>query len=214
LFVSHDIFTVRSFCHKAIWLTNGKIKEQGDVTEVTAHYNEYMHQDQNSSCENRVAIDNNIEHREFNPINRWGEKEGIIEYVGIYNENMTLQNSFKLNEYIVIRMIVNMKNIENEKLSLAISIKNKNGIDLIVSTTEDESFIIDSSNDKVEAVFKFKNYLSTGEYVLVVAVENRELGTPEYLDYIEGADYFKSEISQMLFGMFHQPVEQMISYRK
>ena len=215
LFVSHDVLMVRSFCNKAIWLVDGKVKEQGDVTEITAHYNEFMHQDNIKEKDIDVANDDVSEvlSSTFDAINRWGNKEGIIEFVEMYDEKMQVQSIFKHSYLIIVRMIVNMTTINDEKVSLAISIKDKHGIDLIVSTTEDKNLIINPHNDKVEVIFKFNNYLSAGEYILVAAVEDRTLGTPEYLDYIEGAKYFKSEVDEMLFGMFHQPVEQMISYR-
>ncbi len=212
-FVSHDIFTVRSFCNKAIWLLDGKLKELGNVTEVTAHYNEFMYQDENK-IKDINTFNENIELKsKFEAINRWGNKEGIIEFVELYDENMKPKNIFKLHDFILVRMIVNMQKIDNEKVSLAISVKDKNGIDLLVSTTKDQNLVINPNQDKVEVVFKFKNYFSAGEYIIVAAVEDRSQGTPEYLDYIEGAKYFKSEIDEMLFGMFHQPVEQLISYR-
>ncbi len=212
LFVSHDVFTVRSFCNKAIWLFRGKLEEQGDVTEVTAHYNEFMYKD-DEKVENLDIDTKEGLQTTFEAINRWGSKEGIIEFVELYNEKMQQQDIFKLDDLILVRMIVNMKNIvEDEKISLAISIKDKNGIDLLVSTTQDQNLSINSINDKVEVIFKFKNYFSSGEYVVVAAVEDRVHNIPEYLDYIEGAKYFKSEIDEVLFGMFHQPVDQMISY--
>jgi len=219
LFVSHDIFTVRSFCNKAVWLNNGTVKELGDVTEVSANYNEFMYGD--TTKENIVSTleDETINPtpqvsiKKFDAINRWGEHEGMIEYVEMFNEKMEVENVFQLNEEIHIKMIVNTINIQHNDLSLAISVKDKNGIDLIVSTTLDNALTINSNKDKVEAIFHFPNYLATGEYILVAAVENRSLGTPKYYDYIEGACYFKSEISQSLFGIFHQPVKQLITYK-
>lgn len=38
LFVSHSIEAVRALCDEAIWLENGRIKMQGNVTEVTNAY--------------------------------------------------------------------------------------------------------------------------------------------------------------------------------
>jgi lipopolysaccharide transport system ATP-binding protein len=219
LFVSHDIFIVRSFCNKAIWLLNAQVEEQGNVTEVTAHYNEYMHQ--NNECKSNLSETkkngnnkNCILVSNFDAINRWGSHKGIIEFVEMYDNNMNAKDIFKLHELITVRMVVNLKDISEQKVSLAISIKDKNGIDLLVSTTQDQNLVINSSNNRVEVYFKFKNYFSSGEYILVAAVEDRANSAPDYLDYIEGAKYFKSEIDEILFGMFHQPVEQIISYRK
>ena len=220
LFVSHDIFTVRSFCNKAIWLNNGSVKEIGDVTEVSASYNEFMYADtiqENidtpSKNEDEKLTPENLT-TTFDAINRWGEYKGIIEYVEMFNEKMQVRNIFKLNEEIYIKMIINTSAIQITDLSLAISIKDKNGIDLIVSTTMDNTLFIGTHANKVEAIFHFQNYLATGEYILVAAVEDRTLGTPQYCDYIEGACYFKSEISQSLFGIFHQPIKQTITYSR
>jgi lipopolysaccharide transport system ATP-binding protein len=126
---------------------------------------------------------------------------------------MQQQDIFDLNDEIFIKMIVNTSNIQNNDLSLAVSVKDKNGIDLIVSTTQDNALSINTNANKIEAIFHFPNYLATGEYILVAAVEDRSMGTPQYYDYIEGACYFKSEISQPLFGIFHQPVKQLITYQ-
>ena len=219
LFVSHDIFTVRSFCNKAVWLHNGTVKEVGDVTEVSAHYNEFMYgeTEQNTSSKSQTTKTTVTSSEEtikvFDAINRWGEYQGIIEYVEIFNDAMQQQDIFDINDEIFIKMIVNTSNIQNNDLSLAVSVKDKNGIDLIVSTTRDNTLSINTNADKIEAIFHFPNYLATGEYILVAAVEDRSMGTPQYYDYIEGACYFKSEISQPLFGIFHQPVKQLITYQ-
>ena len=218
LFVSHDIFTVRSFCNKAVWLHNGTVKEVGDVTEVSANYNEFMYgeTEQNTSSKTtttKTMSTNDETIKTFDAINRWGEYQGIIEYVEIFNDAMQKQDIFGLNEEIFIKMIVNTSNIQNSDLSLAISVKDKNGIDLIVSTTRDNALNINTNANKIEAIFHFPNYLATGEYILVAAVEDRSMGTPQYYDYIEGACYFKSEITQPLFGIFHQPVKQLITYQ-
>ena len=218
LFVSHDIFTVRSFCSKAVWLHNGTVKEVGDVAEVSANYNEFMYGETEQNTASKTTTTEILPvHKEtvktFDAINRWGEHEGIIEYVEIFNNTMQQQDIFGLNEEIFIKMIVNTSNIQNSNLSLAISVKDKNGIDLIVSTTRDRALNINTNADRIEAIFNFPNYLATGEYILVAAVEDRSMGTPQYYDYIEGACYFKSEITQPLFGMFHQPIKQHITYK-
>ena len=204
LFVSHDVFMVRSFCTRAIWLDNGEIKEIGDVTNVTAHYNEFMY----SNNKSKVTIKDN-----FDAINRWGEKVGMIKSVELFNKDLEPSSIFKLNEKIVIKVLASLKEVKNEKLSIAISIKDKNGIDLIVSITHEENLVIDNNQESVEVVFELDNYFINGEYVLAVSLEDRTLNTPLYLDYIEGAKYFKSEAKQTYCGIFHQPVKQFISYK-
>jgi lipopolysaccharide transport system ATP-binding protein len=47
LFVSHSIDSVRALCHEAIWLHQGEIKMQGNVTEVTNAYTNDVFIEQN-----------------------------------------------------------------------------------------------------------------------------------------------------------------------
>lgn len=42
LFVSHDVYSVRNFCDRAIWMKDGKIHMQGNVHEVTDKYQDFM----------------------------------------------------------------------------------------------------------------------------------------------------------------------------
>jgi len=42
LFVSHNINTVKSFCTKAIWINQGKLKAQGEVDDVAAQYADFL----------------------------------------------------------------------------------------------------------------------------------------------------------------------------
>lgn len=44
LFVSHSLDQVRNLCNKALWLENGKLVMQGSVEEVSASYEESIHQ--------------------------------------------------------------------------------------------------------------------------------------------------------------------------
>ncbi|WP_294958740.1 ABC transporter ATP-binding protein [Sulfurovum sp.] len=215
LFVSHDLFTVRSFCNKAIWLHDGQVKETGDVTEVTAHYNEFMYgtADETSGTSKKDDTYSEVLTKDFDAINRWGDMEGIIEYVEVLNDNDKPENIFTLNQTITIKMVVNTEQVATDNLSFAISVKDKNGVDLIVSTTMDQSHKLNTQADRIGVFFKFENYLATGEYIVVAAVEDRTMGTPHYYDYIEGACYFKSEVADMRFGLFHQPVTQLIKYK-
>jgi ABC-type polysaccharide/polyol phosphate transport system ATPase subunit len=38
IFTSHELSLVEQYCHRTIWLENGKIIEQGDTNQIIAHY--------------------------------------------------------------------------------------------------------------------------------------------------------------------------------
>ena len=42
IFISHSLPQVRSFCHSAIWIEGGMLKEYGEVNEVCDRYGEYV----------------------------------------------------------------------------------------------------------------------------------------------------------------------------
>lgn len=44
LFVSHDTYSIKNFCDKAIWMMNGQIHQVGDVNLVSNSYEEFMKQ--------------------------------------------------------------------------------------------------------------------------------------------------------------------------
>jgi len=102
-----------------------------------------------------------------------------------------------------------------EYCSVAFSIKNKVGTDLMVSTTYDHNHKL-SKIDRglIEVIFEFENYLRDDEYILVVAIENRKNPQPEYYDYIEGAKYFRVISDKKIFGYFLPPISQTINFMK
>lgn len=56
LFVSHSIDAVRALCDRVIWLENGQIKMEGDVTKVTNAYVNDVFIEQN-----RIALQRNLQ---------------------------------------------------------------------------------------------------------------------------------------------------------
>ena len=144
LFVTHDVFSVRNMCDRAIWINQGILLLEGDTSLVTAKYMEYMNSEglslDNIIEESEIGNEVNIKEKvtEFNFINRWGKEQGIIKYVEMYNSKGKKIDVFETGERmkIVVGFSVN-ENMNPKNLSVAFSIKNKLGLDLIVSTTKD-----------------------------------------------------------------------------
>ncbi|MGM9571616.1 MAG: ABC transporter ATP-binding protein, partial [bacterium] len=42
IFVSHDMSSIKKFCHKVLWLNSGKVKMFGEVNFVTDHYSDFL----------------------------------------------------------------------------------------------------------------------------------------------------------------------------
>lgn len=132
----------------------------------------------------------------------WGTNVGMITKVEMCGEEGEEKNHFTPYEKIKIKVYFDDDlDIEHENLSVAISIKNKEGTDLCVKTTFDEKIEIPKKK-KHCIIFEFQSMLSNGEYYLVVAVENRENINPTYFEYIEGVKYFKIFSDKKIFGIF------------
>ena len=224
LFVGHDVSSIRSFCDRAIWINEGKLVLEGNIMDVTAEYMEYMNEEINTGNRSELlkeSSDNTMESAidniksDFDPINRWGSHIGAIKYVEVYNSKNNKSTTMKYGENVKIKVIAEIpENSGLDHLSLAFSIKNTAGLDLIVNTTFDRKKYFKKEMKFVEVNFSFVNYLKDGDYILVVALEDRSNIQPTYYDYIEGAKYLKVVADEKIFGYFHPPVEQTIHILK
>jgi len=219
LFVGHDVFSIRSFCDRAIWINEGKLKSIGDTLSVTAEYMQFMKEGniELQASENDEKEFNLDDIEEMDPINRWGNRVGLIKTAKICNKEGQSLNVYKTGEVLKVSILFYIPaDIDSQNLGVAFSIKNKTGLDLIVSSTFDEDCIQISKLDRMaEVTFEFENCLNEGEYILVAALEDRRKAPNfEYYDYIEGARYFKVVAQKRLFGLIDLPITQKISYVK
>ncbi|WCF07874.1 ABC transporter ATP-binding protein [Paenibacillus thiaminolyticus] len=221
LFVSHDVYSIRHFCDRAIWLDQGQLKMIGDTITVTSEYVEFMNSGEITVSSIETGEDNlivnEIETSEFNALNRWGSSQGAIIYANILNELNHPTTLSYVGDIFRVRVIFKVPiDISTEFLSVAFSIKSVYGVDIIVSTTYDDrnlKFTQDMCGQYIEATFEMINYLNNGEYVLNVALEDRSEMIPQYYDYIEGAQYFKSVNNKKQYGLVNIPVKQKIKLK-
>ncbi|NHC07954.1 ABC transporter ATP-binding protein [Azonexus fungiphilus] len=145
------------------------------------------------------------------PVTHWGSHKGIILTATIRDEQGAAKDIFAWGEALNILVEVNVpKDISREHLSVAFSIKDLKGTDLIVSTTHDFEFRRLPDKERFGVSFELTNPLVTGKYLLVAAVENRQHRDIHYYEYVEGAHYFASLANERLFGLFQPSIEQQI----
>ena len=228
LFVSHDVSSVRTLCDRAIWLDKGRMLEQGDVFPVTGRYMEMMFQDDDASDDSEheamhaanvpvlgnvlteVALDDIA--LDSRPVTHWGSHKGLILSAAVLDVNGTRRDVHEWGKSMEIRISLRIpRSIDREHLSIAVSIKDLKGSDLIVSTTHDFEARCLPDAENFEVSFKLINPLVTGKYLLVAAVENRLHRDIHYYEYIEGAHYFSSLADQRFFGLFQPPISQEIA---
>ncbi|MEX3555777.1 MAG: ABC transporter ATP-binding protein [Burkholderia gladioli] len=236
LFVSHDVASVRTLCERAIWIDKGRLVNAGDVFPVTGRYMEFLFRDESISADSAVDAAKNLPaahlpsvgesvalsddearveqpsdfYVELRPVTHWGSHKGLILSAAVCDAVGVRRDVHKLNSDIEVRIDVRIPaSISRDHLSVAISIKDLKGTDLIVSTTRDYGMKLPDA-ESFNVAFAMKNSLVTGKYLLVAAVENREYRDIHYFEYIEGAHYFSSLADEHIFGIFQPSIQQRI----
>ena len=235
LFVSHDVGSVRTLCERAIWLNNGTVVQDGDVFPVTGKYTEFMFRDEDVD-DNQTPPDSSKEkgdtkfnhtstHQEqgnflklpddklldTRPVTHWGSHKGIILGASVCDAHGSRTDVIEWGDLIKITINVCIpKEIPREHLSVAFSIKDLKGTDLIVSTTYDQKNGTLPAVEKFTVEFEMKNQLVSEKFILVAAVENRQYKNIHYYEYFEGAHYFSSMSDKRFFGIIQPEIKQRI----
>ncbi|WP_244221080.1 ABC transporter ATP-binding protein [Paraburkholderia aromaticivorans] len=235
LFVSHDVGSVRTLCERAVWLDGGRVRMEGNAFAVTAQYTQFMSEGpgegetlglsrqtpDSAPARNEQAKESNqiVESARpvattlgVEPINHWGTHVGSIVSAQVLDSSYRHQNVFAAFEPMVVRFAIRLpEGICRRALSVAFSIKDTKGTDLIVRTTHDEKDIdFDFDGSEFEIEFRLRNQLNTGRYLLVAALEDRSGAVPQYYEYIEGACYFSSYVESDRYGLFLTDVTERL----
>ncbi|MGY2258332.1 ABC transporter ATP-binding protein [Pseudomonas sp. SDO55104_S430] len=205
LFVSHDVAAVRTLCDRALWLDKGIVRAIGDVFPVTAQYTEYLFDGARENTPDFSSPDATVQPRHVEqPINHWGSHTGVIESAGIYDDYGVRKSLYIGHEKMIVKIRFSTRALKStEGLSVSFSFKNLAGNDLIVGSTWNEKLTFDHDDGAgQEVLFEVENFLCSGDYLLVAAVENRTSAAIHYYEYVEGAQYFSSSFISNASGLF------------
>lgn len=145
------------------------------------------------------------------PVTHWGSRKGLILSATVRDENQVRRDVHPWGAILNIIIEVNIPiDISRESLSVAFSIKDLKGTDLIVSTVHDFGSGCLPLKERFRVSFKMINPLVTGKYLLVAAIENRQHRDIHYYEYVEGSHYFSSLSKERFFGIFQPIIEQHI----
>ncbi len=190
----------------------GEILQQlQEIPDIAQNKN--VMRDIDASLEISVVPDDVKNGLDSRPVTHWGSHKGLILSAQICDEEHVRKDVHSWGA--PCRIVVNVSiplSISREHLSIAVSIKDLKGTDLIVSTTHDFENIQLPQSEKFSVSFDFINSLVTGKYLLVAAVENRQHRDIHYYEYVEGAHYFSSLSNQRFFGLFQPTIKQHVYY--
>ncbi len=229
LYVGHDVSMMKSFCDRALWLNHGTLIMDGDPAEVAAKYVEFMYlndknefttykrsgsdEDMPDASESEqiddIQTSQNFKSEIFpDAIAHWGTHVGMVKKAFLKTSSGQEVDHFSPEDEVILGFEFEAKEIDFDVLSVAISIKNKEGTDIIVKTSYDEAIQIKGKNGhSYHVAFKLKTYLAVGEYYLVIALENRTEITPMYYEYIDGALFFKVFTDKKIYGKVDVPAK-------
>ncbi len=211
LFVSHDVDAVRRFCTRAIWLDNGKLIMDGDVCEVTSKYMEFITSNETDAEACVKGLNKKTEElleqeKDFNEINRFGSKVGCIKNVRVSRGDKETE-VFMSGDTVTVEVVADVpKDADLSSCGLAISLKDKNGMDLMVAALHDYDMRFRHHGRNIVRI-TFPAYLNVGEYTLTAGLEMRDTLPISYYDYIEGAAYIKIMCDREYFGVLKVPAE-------
>ena len=227
IFVSHDVSSVRTLCQRAFWLDKGRLVDEGDVFPVTGRYMAFMMRDDKASDD---AVRDEVAQPvpapaepasagapvtparlDSRPVTHWGSHKGVILGASVCGSHGRREDVVQWGEPIEVVIDLSVPpEISREHLSVAFSIKDLKGTDLIASTTHDMGAIRLPEQANFQVRFKLPNWLVTGKYVLVAALEDRQHRDIHYYEYFEGAHYFASLTDQRFFGVVQPAIEQTV----
>lgn len=137
------------------------------------------------------------------PLAHWGSMPGLISDISMTVNGKNLISCEPMDTVTVSFAIPHIESIDYEHLSAAFSIKNREGLDLIVKTTYEAKIrLCDEDKSGHRFSFTFQPRLTNGDYYLVLALENHSQTVTAYYEYIEGAKYFKVFQNKEIYGQF------------
>jgi ABC-type polysaccharide/polyol phosphate transport system ATPase subunit len=222
LLVTHDVQMVRSFCKKVIWIDKGKTRLIGNPIEVTAEYVKELFEKTNESSikHNSIKKEQAQESKEFAIVSEekkdlkiWGNRNIKIIDNDILDSNGLSINVVEWGQKIIVKIeAIAIQNIDSQNIGFGFSFRNKNGLDVIVSTTIEEGKKIGPlrKGQKLYISFELQNILSPGEYLLTLQAENRDNLVPEYYNFIEDAKIFKVISKNRIYSLVKPDIIQTI----
>lgn len=160
------------------------------------------------TCEPNESEVTQAMHLDAKPASHWGKQTGLISHAAVHGAKGELKDVFDWGESLCVKIAFRPPHgADLSNVGVAFSIKNEKGVDLLVtSTQEDAAFAILGDDSRVQVEFRFDNYLVPGKYILVAALEDAGSVDMSYFEYVEGAHYFSIISSNRFMGVFRPRV--------
>jgi ABC-type polysaccharide/polyol phosphate transport system ATPase subunit len=193
VFVTHDMGSMKRFCHRALLLERGSMVHLGDPDEVADRYLEINFGRDPDAAGTAGG--------------RSGDGDARVVEVGVEDERRQKQVALQQGQRITIRALVSFSvDVEDPQASLYV-LNADHKATVVANTGRDyERSGQFSASDRVVFSFSFENVLAPGRYSAMLTLARRGTGL-DVIDRFDSAFTFVVTASQALGGMVDLPVD-------
>lgn len=233
LLVAHDTQTIRSFCHRALWLDGGRLKTIGKPVDVTSAYVQDLFRERSGAraataanagkpavsvaASDQQALSSQRELIDFaarEGLTRWGTGELRVIAAALDAGVPTHEPVFNHGDRIHVEFCVAATaDIDSTEIGFGIAIRDRRGLHVIVSTTYERGKRYGPlrAGQQIRLSFEFPNILAPAEYALVLNAEDRGGADIHYYDFIENAFLFRVVATHAIYSLVLPQVDQYSS---
>lgn len=186
LMVTHDIWSVKSFCDNAIWINDGKIEQIGKAEAVVRDYSSFMNyglvstgpvvsKGTKAQSGNEASFDTEIPWEEISQCPSFGDGGAIIKRVAFYGKDDFKKISvLEGGESVVFSLDIEVKEVLDAPI-VACRLANKYGMSIfgISNVTIGEELRALNAGERIVVNFEFVfPKLGNGHYVIAAAIAN------------------------------------------
>lgn len=193
--VSHDLGSIERLCNRAIWIENGKIRDEGIPHDIVAEYlDDIMNKDKNEKI--KIKSKDKVNEEEKNKEesekkedkrdkNRTGNKDVEIIDIKLLNEKDEISDTYNSDEKLKIQVKYKRNNSKLKDSVFGFGIFRNDGLNCYGTNTFIDNFgKIKIQDEGIVEIEIEKIQLLEGEYYIDLAFVD-EYGTP--FDYIRKA---------------------------
>jgi ABC-type polysaccharide/polyol phosphate transport system ATPase subunit len=224
ILVTHETQTVRSFCSRALWLHEGEVRADGPPLDVTSAYVQFLVDERTKAAAGEWlptpasadADDDQAPTRNLlaaEGLIRWGTGQIRLTSATIDSGRPIARGDVVFEHGDLLRVDVEaraMTDVASEDVGFGFALRNLKGLDVITSTTYEESrrFPPLRAGQRLHVTFTLTNILAPGHYGLVLNIEDRTAGDYNYFDFVENALVFQVVSRKKIYSLVLPRVDQ------
>ena len=187
LFVSHDLNIIRRYCREVIWLDDGAIVQRGHPKDVIDLYNAMTFE----RIAAKAQLANQLSAKEFvaqhagRTCQRFGTATAEILDATLLDSKLRAVNAVTSGEEATIRIAVRFNDFVNDVV-FGITIRDSRGLEVYGTNTLWKNSRIEPCRpeDVVQVDFKQKLALGRGDYLVNIAVNEKQAENLIRLDWV------------------------------